>query len=263
VRSARRPACHHCGSLSVTGHGRNERRVRDRSYAYPCLLRWSQLRFRCRDCDATFRERHPQVAGRRRITERFRRRLFERACREPFTDVASAEVVSCYRVVEAFAHHAVAEIETSQIEPLRVLVIDESAFTRRLRFHTVFSDPERGAIFDLVEGRHESAVMSGLLKLDDQVRMGIETVVMDCHWPFRRATELALPKARIVADKFHVLRAIDAAANRVRARVRSPSLQPTHRSRRWDGQPAQPGIRPHRLQGPVGVHEACSEPVTC
>jgi transposase len=218
VRSTRRPACHHCGSLSVTGHGRNERRVRDRSCAYPCLLRWIQRRFRCRDCDATFRERHPEVAGRRRITERFRHRLFERACREPFTDVAAAEGVSCYRVLEAFEHHAVAEIETSQTEPLRVLAIDESAFKRRFRFHTVFSDPERGAIFDLVEGRNESAVMSGLLKLDDDVRMGIETVVMDCHWPFRRAIELALPKAHIVADKFHVIRAVDAAANRVRAR---------------------------------------------
>jgi ribonuclease HI len=31
-------ACHVCGSLDVIGHGRNERRVRDRSCGYPTVL---------------------------------------------------------------------------------------------------------------------------------------------------------------------------------------------------------------------------------
>lgn len=219
VRSTRRPACHHCGSLDVTGHGRNERRIRDRSCAFPTVLRWHQRRFMCADCGKTCRERHPEVAGRKSVTNRFRRRLFERACLEPFTDVASSEAVSSYRVEESFEHHAAAELVDRDVEPPRVVAIDESAFKRRFRFHTVFSDPERAAVFDLVEGRHKGAVVSGLLKLDDQVRAGIETVVMDCHWPFRRAIEELLPQARIVVDKFHIIRAVDAAAQRVRTRL--------------------------------------------
>ncbi len=218
VCSTRRPACHHCGSVSVTGHGRHERRVRDRSCAYPCVLRWSQRRFRCNDCEQTFRERHPEIAGRRRVTERFRRRLFERACIEPFTDVAWSEKVSSYRVIEAFEHHATAELLEHDVEPPRVLAIDESAFRRRFRFHTVFSDPERGTVLDLVEGRDKGSVFGGLAAMSDQVRARIETVVIDCHWPYREAIEEALPRVRIVADKFHVIRAIDAAAHRVRVR---------------------------------------------
>lgn len=217
IRSSRRAACHHCGSVSVTGHGRNERRIRDRSCAYPCVLRWSQRRFRCDDCGKTFRERHPEVAGGRSVTERFRRRLFERACHEPFTDVASSEAVSCYRVLEAFEHHSV-EIDDGPIEPPRVVAIDESAFKKKFMFHTVFSDPERGYVFDLVEGRHKGAVFGGLRKLDPEVRQGIETVVMDLHWPFRQAVEELLPDARIVADKFHVVRSVDRAAARIRMR---------------------------------------------
>jgi transposase len=219
VRSTRRPACHHCGSVSVTGHGRNERLVRDRACAYPCVLRWSQRRFRCNDCHQTFRERHPEIAGRRRITERFRERLFERACSEPFTDVADAEHVSTYRVEEAFGSRAASELASVAADPPRVLSIDESAFGKPFRFHTVFSDPEQGAILDLVEGRDKGAVFGGLLAMSDQVRAGIETVVMDCHWPYRRAIEEALPHALIVADKFHIIRAIDAAAQRVRRRL--------------------------------------------
>jgi transposase len=219
VRSSKRPACHHCGSLSVTGHGRNERRVRDRACSYPCMLRWLQRRFRCNDCERTFREIHPGVAGKRRATERFRRHLFERACDEPFTDVAVSEKVSSYRVEEAFEAHAAAELLDVDPDPPRVLSIDESAFKKRLRFHTVFSDPERGALLDLVEGRGQGAVFAGLVAMSDQVRAGIETVVIDCHWPYRRAIEQFLPGTRIVVDKFHIIRAVDAAAQRVRRRL--------------------------------------------
>ena len=218
VRSNRRPACHHCGSLDVVGHGCNERRIRDHSCRLPTVLRWRQRRFRCADCGKTSRERHPEIAGRRCITNRFRRRLFERACSEPFTDVAAAEAVSAYRVADAFEHHAAAELVDRDIDPPRVLAIDESAFRKRFRFHTVFSDPERGTVLDLVEGRGKGSVYAGLVAMPDQARAHIETVVIDCHWPYRRAIEDVLPHARVVADKFHVLRAIDNAAARVRKR---------------------------------------------
>lgn len=218
VRSTRRPACHHCGSIDVIGHGCNERRIRDRSCSFPTVLRWRQRRFMCVDCGKTCRERHPELAGRRSITNRFRKRLFERACGEPFTDVASSEAVSPYRVEEAFEHHAATALIDRDLEPPRVLAIDESAFRKRFRFHTVFSDPERGVIIDLVEGRSKGSVYGGLLAMSDQVRDHIETVVIDCHWPFRRAVEDLLPHARVVADKFHVIRAVDGAAHKVRIR---------------------------------------------
>lgn len=217
VRSTRRPACHQGGSLSVTGHGRNERRLRDRSCSYPCVLRWSQRPVRCNDCSQTFRKTHPAVASKRRVTERFRHHLFERACDEPFTDVAASEKVSCHRVEEFFEAHAGAELVDINPDQPRVLSLDESAFRKRFRFHTVFSDPERGAVLDLVEGRGKGAVFGGLLAVSDQVRGRIETVVMDCHWPYRHAVEELLPG--IVADKFHIIRAVDAAAQRVRMRL--------------------------------------------
>lgn len=218
VRSTRRPACHHCGSLGVTGHGRNERVIRDRSCAYTTVLRWQQRRFLCTDCGKTCRERHPEIAARKAVTNRFRRRLFERACTEPVTDVAASEGVSAYRVEEAFEHHAGAELVAREAPAPRVLAIDESAFRKRFRFHTVLSDPERGVVLDLVEGRGKHSVYGGLIAMSDQVRAGIETVVIDCHWPYRKAIEEVLPRARIVADKFHVIRAIDGAAHKVRVR---------------------------------------------
>lgn len=234
VRSTRRPACHHCGSVSVTGHGRSVRRIRDRAHGYPTVLLWGQRRLRCNDCNATFREKHPAIAGRRNITERLRRHLFERACHEPFSDVAVAERVSAYRVLEAFDFHAACEAIKPLPRPPRVVALDESAFRKRHRYHTIFSDPEQGITFDLAGGRHKGSAFEGLLRLNDQVRQGVETVVMDCHWPYRQAVEELMPHVRIVADKFHVIRVVDSAAQRVRirnARKRRPRGRDGGRSR--------------------------------
>ena len=216
VRSTRRPACHHCGSLDVTDHATNERRIRDRSCAYPSVLRWRQRRLLCADCGKTCRERHPEVAGRCSVTHRFRRLLFERSCHEPFSDVALSEKVSWYRVEEAFDHHAATELDAREIAPPRVLAIDESAFKKRHRYHTVFSDPERGRVIELIEGRGQGSVCAGLARLSDLLTGHLESVVMDCYWPSRKVVEELLPQVRIVADKFHVIRCIDSAAQRVR-----------------------------------------------
>jgi transposase len=44
----------------------------------------------------------------------------------------------------------------------------------------------------------------------------VETVVMDPYWQYRLAAEQRFPNARIVADKYHIIRAITLAAHKVR-----------------------------------------------
>lgn len=218
VASTRKAACHHCGSVAVKGHGRHERRIRDRACAYPTVLRWSQRRLRCTDCGRTCRERHPELAGRRAVTNRFRRHLFERTIEQPFAHVAAAERVSLHRVMDAFESHAPGELGTEPAHPPEVLSIDESAFRRRFHFHTVISDPQHGRVLELLDGRTTEGVARWLEGLSPQVKAGVRTVTMDLFWAYRRAVEQGLPEARIVADKFHVLRAVTEAAQRVRRR---------------------------------------------
>lgn len=217
VRSTSPPCCYHCGSVEVVGHGQSLRRLRDRAAAYPTALAWRQRRFRCRDCQRTSRERHREIPPRRRITARFLRALGQAACREPWSDVAAREGVSWWRVASAFELLAEAQGGFSGPPP-RVLSLDESAFRRRFRFHTVVSDPEGRRVLDLVEGRDQAAGERAIARLPGSWRQGIETVVIDCYWPYRKAIEHLLPEVRVVADRFHVIRAVDAAAQRVRIR---------------------------------------------
>ena len=217
VRSTFPRACHHCGSMSVIGHGRNERRIRHCAIGRQTVLLWNQRRYRCVDCGRTCRERHPEIAGQRSITARFRWHLFERACSRPFAHVAADEGVTGYRVVEAFEAHAEAALVCDFPLP-RVLSLDESAFRRRRRFQTVVCDPEHRTLLALGDGRDRSSTLSLLESLDPGIKSGVETVVIDCHWGFRQAVEEHLPGVRLVADRFHVQRSIDQAALKVRVR---------------------------------------------
>ncbi len=217
-------ACHHCGSVDVEGHGRRMRRIRDQSFGRPTVLCWSQRRFKCLDCHRTSRERHPALVGGRALTRRFHRHLFEQACVRPFSHVADAESVSQYRVLEAFDSHAEREL-AQHIQPPRVVSLDESSLRKRFRFHTVLSDPERGVILDMVEGRDKSSALGMLIALGAPGLQGIQTVVTDCFWPYRRAIEEILPNARLVVDKFHIVRCIDEAAQKVRRRKGRRSRQ--------------------------------------
>jgi transposase len=207
-------ACWHCGSTAVTGHSRHERRVRDCSRGYPTVLVWEQRRLRCCDCGRTSRERHPMLFERRSITRRFRQQLFDEACDRPFSEVAAAHGVTAYRVVAAF--DALAPAALAEVGTPTVLAMDESAFRKRLRFQTVLFDPIAGTALAVVEGRDQFAAEQLLFGLSAQVRAGVTTVVIDCHWPFRKAINEAIPHAAIVADRFHVQRSIDTAAQRIR-----------------------------------------------
>jgi transposase len=251
VRSTFPAARRHCGSTAVIGHGRNERRVRDRSCGQPMVLVWHQRRLLCRDCGRTGRELHPAVEGRRSITVRFRRQLFDEACERPFSEVASHHRVSAYRVVEAF--DAYSRVETTTVGRPRVLAMDESSFKKRFVFQTVLFDPIAGRGLAVADGRDQRAAEELLFGLPRRVRRRVETVVIDCHVPFQKAIKTAMPQARIVVDKFHVLAAIDRAANNVRVRL---GHQKNYRGR--DGGTARqhnPRNDPPRLPSSVGVRE--------
>ena len=189
------------------------------------MLLWHQRRIKCRDCGRTSRERHPALAGRRSITKRFRKRLFERAVHEDFSNVAGNESVSTYRVMEAFDWHSINELAEPLDHAPKVICIDESSVKKRYRYITLLFDPQDAGAFEASEGRSEASATELLERLSPQVKAGIKAAVIDLHWPYRKALEKCLPDALVVADRVHVHVAISKAANKVRrSRGRRPSI---------------------------------------
>lgn len=210
-------ACFYCGSVGVIGHGRFRRRIRDMSLGYPTTLIWWQRRLICSDCGRSSRERHPAVSGQRRVTKRFVAHLGDVACRQPWSEVAVSERVSWWRVSQSF-EQALEQFSATDGPPPRVLSIDEAAFRRRFKYHTIISAPGQRRVVGVTPGRDQATCETALRSLPDAWKDTVETVVIDMFWPFRKAVENVLPDVRIVADKFHVIRSIDGAAHKVRVR---------------------------------------------
>ena len=73
-------------------------------------------------------------------------------------------------------------------------------------------------MLDLLPGRQQEAVTKRLMSMTERDK--IEIVSMDMWKPYRRAVQAALPQARIVVDKFHVVRMANEALEKVRKGLR-------------------------------------------
>jgi transposase len=89
----------------------------------------------------------------------------------------------------------------------RVLGIDEHFFSRKDGYATTFCDLRRHTVFDVVLGRSEAALEHYLARLPGKDR--VRVVCMDLSSPYRALVHKHFPQARIVADRFHVIRLVN------------------------------------------------------
>ena len=89
----------------------------------------------------------------------------------------------------------------------RVLGIDEHFFTRREGYATTFCDLTGHKVFDVVLGRSEAALEDYLSQFPGKHR--VRVVCMDLASAYRSLVRKHFPNAKIVADRFHVIRLIN------------------------------------------------------
>jgi transposase len=102
--------------------------------------------------------------------------------------------------------------------PYRYLGVDEKAFRKRYRFHTVVCDLERSTVEYVGEDRRVESLAPFFAQLTAAQRAGIQAIAMDMWDPYMRATREGVPdgERRIVFDKFHIMRDMTAAVDTVR-----------------------------------------------
>jgi transposase len=85
--------------------------------------------------------------------------------------------------------------------------IDEHFFTRKKGFATTLCDLHRHRVYDVVLGRSELSLESYFQRLEGKAQ--VRVVCMDLATHYRSLVRLHFPNARIVADRFHVIRIIN------------------------------------------------------
>ena len=225
ISSTNRAVCPRCGRVSPKQHDRRLRRKRDVPLAGRQVnLLLVKRRFWCLTCRRAFTEPDTICGWRRRTTARLREALGTQACSRPIAHVA-AELHVGPRLVqtclEAMAHERMLkqgrtlERQASLPTP-RFLGIDDFARRKGQRYATILCDLEARHVLEVVLGRTQAEVRPLLERLDAPDR--VEAVSMDMSLAFREAVQMCLPRARIVADHFHVVQHVGKALAQVLTR---------------------------------------------
>jgi transposase len=103
--------------------------------------------------------------------------------------------------------------ESGPLPTARFLGLDEFARRKGRRYDMIFCDLGARQVLEVSAGRKKEEVVGVLERLSNCD--GVEAVSMDMSTTFREAVHLCLPRARIVADHFHVIQQVGKAVNKV------------------------------------------------
>ena len=212
-------ACPRCGNSTSRLHSRYRRTVADLPCQdRPVALRLMVRRFRCSrsDCpQVVFCERLPglldaharsttRLAGAHRaiglaLGGEAGSRLADRL------DMPTSADTLLRRVKQAPDQPA---------PPPRYVGIDDWALRKGQRYGTIVTDLERGCVIELLPGRDGEA-----LKTWRKEHPGIEVITRDRWAAFAQAAAEAAPQAKQVADRWHLLKNLREAVERLLARM--------------------------------------------
>ncbi len=210
VRFVGRVVCPHCGEEKLRGKDRRIRCVRHESWGMRrCVLELETHKWVCRACSRSFWQRFPGILPRLRATEPFRRAV----CQKHFDGISRSRLAQRERVSSAtverwfLGYLRLLSGERISRECPQILGIDEHFFTRKHGYATTFCDLKNHKVHDVVLGRSEASLESYLSKLEGKQR--VQVVCMDLAASYRALVRKHFPQARIVADRFHVVRTIN------------------------------------------------------
>jgi transposase len=210
--------CPHCYGDNLVGFGRNEQLVRDLPiHGKRIGIYVDTRRYQCRACNKTFYERLPNVDGKRMMTSRLVAWLGKQSVKRLFSHLAEEIGISEMTVKNVFNDY-INELErTVRFETPQWMGIDEIHIIKKPR--CVVSNIKNNTIVNILRDRNKKTVAEYLFRLKG--RDLVKCVAIDMWEPYKDAVRDVMPQARIVVDKFHVVRMANECLEAVRKEIRS------------------------------------------
>ena len=218
--------CPKCGSFTSGVHEEKERCVRHLDiWGKKTFLHFLSRRFKCSDCGKIFTEELAFVDKLRRQSLDFETHIYRLCLSDNRKDVANREKLSQSTVKEIFFRFAKKQVARHGSRKCpRVLGIDEISLKKRHRqFALVLSDIERKCILEIFPERSKDVLEKWLDGFDEAQRKGVRYVSIDMWAPYYHAVRSKLPKARIVVDRFHVVKHLNERITAVRRKYQKES----------------------------------------
>src|SRR4051812_10358346 len=198
--------CSACGSDRVRSRGQVERRFRTVPIGSRATLVALPIpRVECLACGVVRQVKVPFAAPRRSYPKAFERYALELGRRMTIRDLAMHLDVSWDVIKDIQKRDLARRFRKPKLKHLRHLAIDEIAVAKGHRYLTVVLDLDSGAVVFVGDGRGADALKPFWKRLRPSGAK-IEAVAMDMSAAYRGAVATNLAGAKIVFDRFHVMK---------------------------------------------------------
>lgn len=230
--------CPRCGAISETIHDESERCVRHMDiWGKRTFLHFYSRRFDCDQCGKAFTEELSFVEAHRRQTIDFERHVYESCLGGNKKKVAVSAKLSQSTVKEIFNRWAKLKDKNSKGLMTRVLGIDELSLKKRHKqFVLVISDIEKKCILAVLPSREKEVLGKWIDTLTCEQRKAIRFVSIDMWAPYQQTVNKKLSHAKVVVDRFHVMKQLNHRITQLRTCVQkntNPEVASILKGSRW------------------------------
>ena len=219
--------CPHCGLETSRVHDRRVVTIKDAPHGNrPKVLIITKKRFRCagQGCHKVFTEVVPGISKHAKLTERFQRHILY-AC-DNYANLKGVRKDTRVGNKTIYTrHYKQLELEwrKRKNDPWpKTIGIDEHSFGRNKQFGnrefaTIVVDHNNKRVRELIPGRNIAQLHASLDYIPG--RKNVKNVTMDLSTTYRSFARDFFPNAKIIADKFHVIRLLNTSLNKYRKQI--------------------------------------------
>ena len=202
--------CPACGAVTDRIHDYRMQVIKDVPLARDTFLHLRKRRYRC-DCGKRFFEKNTFLPRYYRVTTRLVAEIMF-----AFKKVISAKEIGCRYNVSAVTAMRYFNLFNSKLTALpEVVSLDEfKGNSGGQKYNSIVVDPKNKTVLDILPNRFESDLVKYFSQFSNKNK--VKYFICDMNTHFRQVANICFPQATIVADKYHVIRQVYWAMEKVR-----------------------------------------------
>lgn len=211
-------SCRHCTQPNLIGNGSKVTTYRDIPiHNIPVAIYLKRRRYKCKHCNGTSYQTHHAIHDKYQMTNRLWHYIYTNAFDKTFQQIANQvglDEKTIRRIFKAEIENALADY--NPITPT-VMGIDEAHLIGGPRL--VITNIKESTIINMINNRNKTTLIDYLSQIEDKHKINVVTI--DMWQPYLEAVMKVIPHAVVVIDKFHVVKLVQEALEKVRKGLRA------------------------------------------
>lgn len=212
--------CPHCQNYTEDMHQNRPTIIRDLPICgRRVYLQVPRRQFKCSHCEKSSTEPLDFLKPYRRHTQRYEEYIYQRVTATNIEQVGREEQLKYDEVKGVFDFQCSQHLKKNWQPAHRISLDEISNHKGHQDFKTVVSDIDRGKLLEVIDGHTQAQTTEALESQPSQLREQVEEVSVDMWGGFPKVIANVFPNARIVFDRFHVMKAVNDELNRLRIQL--------------------------------------------